>query len=73
MFVATRDVQAGSEERLKAVIHPDFLPHLVFAEATNVAMQRVKSVEEGAMPVAWYANSAVRALVAKLRRRFLPA
>jgi SAM-dependent methyltransferase len=73
MFVATRDARAGREERLRAVIHPDFLPHLVFAEAASVATQRVKSVEDGAMPVAWYASSAVRALVAKLRRRFLPA
>jgi SAM-dependent methyltransferase len=73
MFVARRDAAAGTEERLKAVIHPDLLQHLVFAEATSVATQRVKSVEDGAMPVAWYANSAVRAMVAKFRRRFLPA
>jgi len=73
MFVARRDAAAGTEERLKAVIHPDFLQHLVFAEAVSVATQRVKSVEQGAMPVAWYANSAVRAMAAKIRRRFLPA
>jgi SAM-dependent methyltransferase len=73
MFVARRDAAAGTEDRLKAVIHPDLLEHLVFAEAASVATQRVKSVEDGAMPVAWYANSAVRAIVAKFRRRFLPA
>ena len=73
IFVATRDAAAGTEERLKAVVHPDFLEHLVFAGATTAATQRVKSVEDGAMPVTWYVTSAVRALVAKVKRRFLPA
>lgn len=73
MFVARRDAAAGTEERLKAVVHPDFLEHLAFARLSNVATQRAKSVEDGAMPVAWYATSAVKALVAKVRRRFLPA
>ena len=56
MFVARRDTAAGTEERLKAVVHPDFLEHLAFARASNAAAQRVKSVEDGAMPVAWYAS-----------------
>ena len=74
MFVARRDAAtAGKEERLKAVVHPDFLEHLVFAGASHVATERVKSLEDGAMPVGWYVSSAFRALRAKFRRRFLPA
>jgi hypothetical protein len=74
MFVAMRDAQgAGKEERLRAVVHPEFLEHLVFAGASTAAMEKVKSLEDGAMPVGWYAVSALRALTAKVRRRFLPA
>lgn len=74
MFVARRDAMgAGKEERLRAVVHPEFLEHLVFAGASTAAMEKVKSLEDGAMPVGWYAVSALRALVAKVRRRFLPA
>jgi SAM-dependent methyltransferase len=73
MFVARRDAGAGTEERLKGVVHPDLIEHLVYAGAATAAMERVKSLEDGAMPVTWYATSAVRALAAKVRRRFLPA
>ena len=74
MFVASRDGPgAGKEERLRAVVHPEFLEHLVFAGAATAAMEKVKSLEDGAMPVGWYAVSALRALAAKVRRRFLPA
>jgi hypothetical protein len=74
MFVARRDgSSAGSEERLRAVVHPEFLEHLVFAGAATAAMDKVKSLEDGAMPVGWYALSAVKALTAKVRRRFLTA
>ena len=63
MFVASRDdAGAGTEERLKAVVHPDLIEHLVFAGAATAAMERVKSLEDGAMPVSWYAVSATRAL-----------
>jgi SAM-dependent methyltransferase len=73
MFVATRDAGAGTEKRLKAVVHPDLIEHLVYAGTATVATQRVKSVEEGVMPVMWYATSAIRALAAKVRRRFIAA
>jgi len=74
LFVAERDGErAGREERLKSVVHPDFLPHLVFAGATSQVVERVRSLEEGAMPVAWYATSALKALTAKIRRRLHPA
>jgi SAM-dependent methyltransferase len=72
MFVARRDGDAGREERLKAVVHPDLLEHLLFDEASNLARERMKSVQDGAMPASWYASSAARALVAKVRRRFRP-
>jgi SAM-dependent methyltransferase len=73
MFLARRDPGAGREARLNAVVHPDFLEHLGFAQAFTFANERMKSVEDGAMPVAWYASSAIKALMAKARRRFLPA
>ena len=74
IFVANRDAPgAGKEERLRAVVHPEFLEHLVFAGASTATMEKVKSLEDGAMPVGWYAVSALRALTAKVRRRFLPA
>lgn len=74
MFVARRDASgAGKEERLRAVVHPEFLEHLVFAGVATAAKEKVRSLEDGAMPVGWYAVSALRALTAKVRRRFLPA
>jgi SAM-dependent methyltransferase len=74
MFIARRDkAGAGREERLKSVIHPDFLPHLAFASAASVISQRMADVANGSMPMGWYGSSALRALVAKIRRRFIPA
>ncbi len=73
MFVARRDARgAGREERLRAVIHPEFLEDLVFVGAATAAMEKVESLEARARPVRWYAISAMRALTAKVRRRFLP-
>jgi SAM-dependent methyltransferase len=74
MFVATRDTtRAGQETRLEAVVHPDFLEHLVYARASRAVVENLQSLQDGVLPVGWYAASVYKALAAKVRRQFLPA
>jgi SAM-dependent methyltransferase len=78
MFVATRNPSsAGTEERLRAVIHPEFLPDFVrggaddaIATARNRATaMTLDDVENGKMPLRWYAAATQKALASKVRRR----
>ena len=66
MFEAKRDAaRAGSEPRLRGMIHPDLVRDL--ARSQLPAM--VDAIERGSMPVRWYATSLVRATGAKIARR----
>jgi SAM-dependent methyltransferase len=71
MFVARRDESvAGTEPRLPAVVHPDMLEHLVYAEAVAVAQRSLDHLATGAQPMSWYLSLAARALAAKVERRW---
>jgi SAM-dependent methyltransferase len=62
IFWARRDSTiAGLEPRLKGVVHPEFLPALAHAIAT-----------EGQKPAARYGTAVLRAAASKLRRLFTP-
>lgn len=78
MFVATRNPSAaGTEERLRPVIHPEFLADFVrdgadeaiAAVRNRAAAMTLDEVENGKMPLGWYAAGTWKALTAKIRRR----
>lgn len=68
LFVARRDpARAGSEPRIRAVVHPELLPFIWTKEQDS---EWRKIAEAGRMPGAWYASAMWKAYCAKLRRRF---
>jgi SAM-dependent methyltransferase len=60
-FITRKDAAAGSEKRIKSVIHPDML--WLFVED-----EKHKAIVEGLMPVSWYVRAPLKALSAKVRR-----
>jgi hypothetical protein len=73
LFIARRDtVHAGTEPRIPAVIHPDFMPMREDAIQTRTARasheEQIHQIEQGSMPINWYFGIAVSGLGAKLRR-----
>jgi len=68
LFVARRDPShAGSEPRIRAVVHPEMLRYISTDEQDA---EWRKLAEAGRMPGAWYAAAMWKAYGAKLRRRF---
>ncbi|MCA9235962.1 MAG: class I SAM-dependent methyltransferase [Planctomycetales bacterium] len=65
LFVAQRNASAGSEPRIKSAVHPAMLPHMTTDRRAEIRSE----IENGAMPVAWYLKTPVRAAIAKVRRR----
>jgi SAM-dependent methyltransferase len=66
-FVARKGEGAGSEPRIKGIIHPDMLPtfsHVFYDE-------HLRSIESGALSTMWYATTPIKAIRAKLRKRTL--
>jgi len=68
IFLARKDPRLASiEPRLKTVIHPDLLPYLA---AVFYKQQFEDEIYDGRMPTSWYATTAFRAAILKLRRTF---
>ena len=64
MFVALRGpAKAGTEDRIKSVIDPEFLNSIV---ADSKAIEEAKN---GYMLLRWYLITSTSALVAKIQRR----
>ena len=71
LFLARRAPEiAGREARLRSVVNPDIWR--IFAEAPPSPTFRDLAVhiEQGRMPLLWYATIAIRALSAKLHHKF---
>ncbi len=69
MFVAMRDPSvAGREPRLKAVLHPEFLPDFVAAGAHLAATANLEQVRRGMMPLRWYGAATATAVAARVKR-----
>ena len=65
MFIATRsELTAGTEQRIRAVIHPDLA-------GTSEEQRRmmIKQVENGSESMRWYISILLRSLSAKFSRR----
>ncbi|MES2977248.1 MAG: methyltransferase domain-containing protein [Pseudomonadota bacterium] len=56
---------AGTEARIRKVVHPDLLPSF----AGMFLPQHVELVESGGMPWQWYVSAPLKAAVAKLKRK----
>lgn len=67
-FVARREAdRAGREPRLKAVIHPEMVPHVTVALHSSGAF--MNSLANGAMPLSQSARALSRGIAAKIRRK----
>jgi SAM-dependent methyltransferase len=62
---AVKSDVAGTEPRIKPVIHPDALPCF----SASFLPAHVKLIENGGLPWHWYVPAVTRALRAKLRQR----
>ncbi len=71
IFIAKRDpVAAGAEERIKAVIHPDLLPHISHGFIIKATSEKINQIENGVMSIKWYLNVPFKGLLKKLQRHF---
>jgi SAM-dependent methyltransferase len=69
LFVAFKSNRAGSEARIKKVVHPEMMDwhHSDWSmQARNDALSRI---ERGGLPMKWYVLSPFKALVHKFKRR----
>jgi len=67
IFVARRDCKLASrEDRVKPVLHPEMIPHLVIEPTRDTI---VKQIESGQMPPLWYVASIFKSGAAKIRRK----
>jgi hypothetical protein len=67
VFVARRDGRAGSEPRLKAIIHP--VTQALLAKEAPTFEEHVAQIEDGRMPFFWYLTTPPLALFRKLTRK----
>lgn len=65
MFIARRDPTAGSEPRIKAIVHSE-----MWSGVTPTSTEYLRQIEQGSMPPLWYTTLAPRAYLAKLKRRW---
>jgi len=69
IFIAKRNSsESGQEERIKAVVHPELLPVIEGDVKFKSYIERVKQIEDGAMPVEWYLRALVQGFKSKLAR-----
>jgi len=71
IFIARRDpVNAGQEERIISVIHPELLPALLstMEEDKRYAIH-MEQIEDGSMNIGWYLQTPLKAVYRKLRRK----
>jgi len=69
LFIASQCASAGSEDRIRAVVHPGMLPSMCRHAVASAGTARLKAIEDGAMPTRWYATASIRGLAAKAVRR----
>jgi len=60
---------AGKEPRIRAVVHPEINKKMVQQSSAIDFPDHVRKVEQGWMPLGWYATVPFRALTSKLVRR----
>jgi SAM-dependent methyltransferase len=71
--------QAGQEERIQPIIHPEMLPMLLTAiEAGQeniqaLHLEQLQQVETGSLDVGWYVRTPFKALYTKFWRKLVPA
>lgn len=61
--------RAGQEERLKSVVHPEFLYGANYLTVQNARFNSTMAIEGGGMTVGWYLRTPVIGLTAKLAKR----
>ncbi len=68
MFIATKDpTMAGTEPKLRPVIHPEMLRHIRQKTDSPSVFQQI---ETGMMPPLWYVQTPIKGIISKVRRRF---
>jgi SAM-dependent methyltransferase len=68
VFLAKRDPNAGTEERIKPVVHPEMLQRMLGAETERCRDVVRAEIERGSQSVAWYLGLPAAALLAKMKR-----
>jgi SAM-dependent methyltransferase len=67
IFCARREGQiAGTEPRIKPVLHPDLLPGYPKTNAFSTALNQIN---DGCMPASWYLRTSYAAICSKILRR----
>jgi hypothetical protein len=70
VFVAKRaPARAGREERLRPVVHPEFLYGTEYEIVRNARFSSMTAIEGGEMTVGWYLSTPLKGLRAKLAKR----
>jgi hypothetical protein len=59
---------AGTEVRIRSVIHPEMPVKLDLA---NIQSKAIKELERGSRPVSWYLTLSSRAILSKIKRRLV--
>jgi SAM-dependent methyltransferase len=67
LFVARRDERAGTEPRIRAVIHPAMLRYFTYESYS----EWTQNIADGALPVSWYVSTPFTAFVGKVRARWV--
>jgi SAM-dependent methyltransferase len=69
MFIARRAPGAGSEPRLRPVVHPEMIPCISAEVAVQTLDAEATELSHGYRSMGWYLNILAHALAAKARRK----
>lgn len=67
IFTARRSDNAGSEPRIKAIIHPEMQSVISISEPTFE--EHIFQIENGRMPISWYITKPFQAIINKTLRK----
>jgi SAM-dependent methyltransferase len=69
IFFAKKSKLAGSEARLRAVVHPEIFKLACPLDLNKTRLNLIKQIEKGSQPISWYFTHMPHGIIGKISRR----